>query len=286
MRGTKVSAHYPMTLESGETRVVELRLSKNPHDPPFGAAFDEAFTTRIDEADAFYEEINPFHSDVEARRVQRQAFAGLLWTKQFYHYNVPRWLNGDPLQPPPPPAAPSWAQRGLDQLRFGRSDVDARQVGISLVRLLGSRLPLLVCAARPHVRKKSAVLLAREWFMHRNGQFPAYEWTFSDVNPPVHAWAALRIYDIEHREHGGGDIAFLERIFHKLLLNFTWWVNRKDGQGNNVFQGGFLGLDNIGVFDAASRCRPADTRPIRRHELDGCVYAQHAGDCDRARDAQ
>jgi hypothetical protein len=257
MRGTKVSAHYPMTLEPGETRTIELRLSKTPADPPFGDAFDAMFATRIEEADAFYEDINPFHADVEARRVQRQAFAGLLWTKQFYHYNVPRWLHGDPLQPAPPPERLSgrnheWTNFDSAEIMsmpdkweypwFAAWDLAFHTVAFALID--------------PNFAKGQLVLLAREWFMHGNGQLPAYEWAFSDVNPPVHAWAALRIYHIEQKEHGRGDLAFLERIFQKLLINFTWWVNRKDAQGNNVFQGGFLGLDNIGVFD---RSKPLPT---------------------------
>jgi hypothetical protein len=257
LRGTKVSAHYSMMLEGGERRTIELRLSKAVHDPPFGSAFDEAFTTRIEEADAFYEEINPFHSDVEARRVQRQAFAGLLWTKQFYHYNVPRWLSGDPLQPPPPPER--LAGRNADWVNFDSAEVMSMPDKWEYPWFAAWDLAFHTVAFAlidPAFAKSQLVLLAREWFMHGNGQLPAYEWAFSDVNPPVHAWAALRIYHIEQKEHGRGDIAFLERIFQKLLLNFTWWVNRKDAQGNNVFQGGFLGLDNIGVFD---RSRPLPT---------------------------
>jgi hypothetical protein len=257
VRGTKVSAHYPMRLEPGETRAIELRLSKAVHDAPFGSAFDEAFAARVEEADAFYEEINPFHADVEARRVQRQAFAGLLWTKQFYHYNIPRWLNGDPLQPAPPPERLSG--RNHDWINFDSAEVMSMPDKWEYPWFAAWDLAFHTVAFAlidPAFAKGQLVLLAREWFMHGNGQLPAYEWAFSDVNPPVHAWAALRIYQIEQKEHGRGDVAFLERIFQKLLLNFTWWVNRKDAQGNNVFQGGFLGLDNIGVFD---RSKPLPT---------------------------
>jgi len=257
MRGTKVGAHYPMTLEAGETRTIELRLSKATHDPPFGSAFDETFAKRVEEADAFYEEINPFHADVEARRVQRQAFAGLLWTKQFYHYNIPRWLSGDPLQPPPPPQRLSG--RNHEWINFDSAEVMSMPDKWEYPWFAAWDLAFHTVAFAlidPAFAKGQLVLLAREWFMHGNGQLPAYEWAFSDVNPPVHAWAALRIYQIEQKEHGRGDVAFLERVFQKLLLNFTWWVNRKDAQGNNVFQGGFLGLDNIGVFD---RSKPLPT---------------------------
>ena len=257
MRGTKVSAHYEMMLEPGETRTVELRLSSAVHDVPFGAGYDEIFATRIEEADAFYEEINPFHADVEARRVQRQAFAGLLWTKQFYHYNLPRWLRGDPLQPAPPPER--LHGRNHDWLHFDSAEVMSMPDKWEYPWFAAWDLAFHTVAFAlidPSFAKNQLILLAREWFMHPNGQLPAYEWAFADVNPPVHAWAALRIYNIEQKEQGRGDIGFLERVFQKLLLNFTWWVNRKDAQGNNVFQGGFLGLDNIGVFD---RSKPLPT---------------------------
>jgi hypothetical protein len=257
VRGTKVSALYPMMLEPGEDRTIELRLSKAFMSEPFGEAFDATFAARIEEADAFYEEINPFHADVEARRVQRQAFAGLLWTKQFYHYNLPRWLAGDPLQPPPPPERRQG--RNHDWIHFDSAEIISMPDKWEYPWFAAWDLAFHAVAFAlidPAFAKRQLVLLAREWFMHPNGQLPAYEWAFDDVNPPVHAWAALRIYQIEEREHGRGDVAFLERIFQKLLLNFTWWVNRKDAQGNNVFQGGFLGLDNIGIFD---RSKPLPT---------------------------
>ncbi|HET9030925.1 MAG TPA: hypothetical protein VFN49_12200 [Candidatus Aquilonibacter sp.] len=255
--GTKASAHYLLSLGGGERRTIHLRLSQDPHDDPFGDAFDALFSARIGEADLFYEEINPFHSDVEARRIQRQAFAGLLWSKQFYHYHVPRWLHGDPLQPPPPPER--LEGRNHDWTHFDAAEVMSMPDTWEYPWFAAWDLAFHTVAFAlidPEFAKNQLILLTREWFMHPNGQLPAYEWAFSDVNPPVHAWAALRVYQIEQKEHGRGDIAFLERIFQKLLLNFTWWVNRKDAQGNNVFQGGFLGLDNIGVFD---RSRPLPT---------------------------
>ena len=214
-------------------------------------------TARIEEADAYYEEINPFHSDVEARRVQRQAFAGLLWSKQFYHYNLPRWLHGDPLQPQPPPER--LHGRNHEWIHFDSAEIMSMPDKWEYPWFAAWDLAFHTVAFAlidPAFAKGQLILLAREWFMHPNGQLPAYEWAFDDVNPPVHAWAALRIYHIEQKEHGRGDIAFLQRIFQKLLLNFTWWVNRKDAQGNNVFQGGFLGLDNIGIFD---RSKPLPT---------------------------
>lgn len=256
-RGTKVSAHYELMLAGGERRSVELRLCAQMHEHPFGDAFDTMVATRAEETDAFYEEINPFQADVEARRIQRQAFAGLLWSKQFYHYNVSRWLNGDPLQPPPPPERRNG--RNHDWIHFDSAEVMSMPDKWEYPWFAAWDLAFHTVAFAlidPHFAKSQLVLLAREWFMHPNGQLPAYEWAFDDVNPPVHAWAALRIYQIEQKEHGRGDLAFLERVFQKLLLNFTWWVNRKDAQGNNVFQGGFLGLDNIGVFD---RSKPLPT---------------------------
>lgn len=255
--GTKVAAHYPLSIPPGESRVVCLRLTSTPYDAPFGTAFDATFAQRIEEADAFYEEINPFHSDVEARRVQRQAFAGLLWSKQYYHYNIRRWLAGDPLQPTPPPER--LEGRNHDWTHFDAAEVLSMPDTWEYPWFAAWDLAFHCVAFAlidPDFAKKQLILLEREWFMHPNGQLPAYEWAFSDVNPPVHAWAALRVYQIEQKEHGRGDLAFLERVFQKLLINFTWWVNRKDAQGNNVFQGGFLGLDNIGIFD---RSRPLPT---------------------------
>ncbi len=255
-KGSKMSAHYQMTIAGGERHTVQLRLSKDELAAPFGD-FDELFKLRVAEADEFYEVINPFSSDVEARRAQRQAFAGLLWSKQFYHYNVPRWLNGDPLQPPPPPERRNG--RNHEWMHFDAAEVISMPDTWEYPWFAAWDLAFHAVAFAlidPGFAKNQLILLAREWYMHPNGQLPAYEWAFGDVNPPGHAWAALRIYLIEQKEHGRGDVEFLERIFQKLLLNFTWWVNRKDAQGNNVFQGGFLGLDNIGVFD---RSKPLPT---------------------------
>jgi hypothetical protein len=256
-RGSKVSAHYPLQLAGGEARTILLRLSDAPREEPFGEAFDETFAQRAREADEFYDDINPFSSDVEARRVQRQAFAGLLWSKQFYHYNMQRWLAGDPLQPKPPPER--LHGRNSDWRHFDAAEIISMPDTWEYPWFAAWDLAFHTVAFAlidPGFAKNQLILLAREWYMHPNGQLPAYEWAFGDVNPPVHAWAALRVYQIEQKEHGRGDTAFLERIFQKLLLNFTWWVNRKDALGNNVFGGGFLGLDNIGVFD---RSKPLPT---------------------------
>ena len=185
--------------------------------------------------------------------MMRQALGGMLWSKQFYHYVVRDWLNGDPGQPAPPGTRRRGRNWQWPHLYNVGRDLDARQVGVPVVRRLGPRLSLrAACARRLRVRQGPADLLLREWYMHPNGQLPAYEWALGDVNPPVHAWAAWRVYKIEKRRRGVGDRKFLERVFHKLLINFTWWVNRKDAEGMNVFQGGFLGLDNIGVFDRSA----------------------------------
>jgi hypothetical protein len=183
----------------------------------------------------------------------RQAFAGLLWSKQYYQYIVREWLHGDPLQPPPPPER--WAGRNREWTELHNADVLSmpdkwEYPWYASWDLAFHCIPLALID--PDFAKGQLTLLLREWYMRANGQLPAYEWNFSDVNPPVHAWAALRVFRIERKRTGAGDRQFLERVFHKLLLNFTWWVNRKDAEGNNLFEGGFLGLDNIGVFDRSA----------------------------------
>ena len=188
--------------------------------------------------------------NADALAVQRQAFAGLLWSKQFYHYDVRTWLNGDPAMPMPPESRCDGRNSKWTHVYAAEvlSMPDAWEYPwFAAWDLAFHCIPLAIIDAE--FAKSQLLLLLREWYMHPNGQIPAYEWAFSDVNPPVHAWAALRVYQIERRETGKADRMFLVRIFHKLLLNFTWWVNRKDEKGNNVFEGGFLGLDNIGVFD-------------------------------------
>jgi hypothetical protein len=257
-RGSKGAAHYVLRLEPGAIATVRLRLtdSREPGDP-FGPGFDDVFSQRIAEADAFYREQAPEDVSEDARSVQRQAFAGLLWSKQFYHYDVARWLRGDPGQPAPPAAR--LAGRNHDWTHLYNSDVLSmpdkwEYPWYAAWDLAFHCIPL--ATVDPDFAKQQLVLLLREWYMHPNGQLPAYEWAFSDVNPPVHAWAAWRVYKIEAKRRGRKDRRFLERVFHKLMLNFTWWVNRKDTAGRNVFQGGFLGLDNIGVFD---RSKPLPT---------------------------
>jgi hypothetical protein len=251
-RGTKTAAHFKTVVPAGGSYSVHMRFTHQQSEMPF-ADFDHIFEQRIREADEFYAAIqNPELSDDE-RDVQRQAFAGLLWSKQFYHYGVELWLNGDPGGPPPPPARKhgrnsDWSHLyNLDVLSmpdkweypwFAAWDLAFHCIPLALID--------------PELAKRQLVLLLREWYMHPNGQIPAYEWAFGDVNPPVHAWAVWRVYKIARNITGYADTAFLERMYHKLLLNFTWWVNRKDREGKNVFQGGFLGLDNIGIFDRSA----------------------------------
>ncbi|MFY9532059.1 MAG: hypothetical protein WAR24_24410 [Candidatus Acidiferrales bacterium] len=269
--GTKAAAHYVVEISAGESAAVRLRLlDKNPLGNPvaageksavtlFGPGFESVFQERIKEADEFYRKCIRMPMDEDAARVQRQAFAGLIWNKQSYHYDVRRWLEGDPTQPPPAP-----------QRRQGRNHKWTHLYNADVISMpdkweypwYASWDLAFHCVAMalidPDFAKEQLILLLREWYMHPNGQIPAYEWNFSDVNPPVHAWAAWRVYKIERRLRGKGDREFLVRVFHKLLLNFTWWVNRKDPEGRNVFEGGFLGLDNIGVFDRSKPLMAGD----------------------------
>jgi hypothetical protein len=250
--GTKVAAHYSLMVPTGEERAVTLRLSATAHEEPF-AAFDELFAQREHEADAFYAALQPPELSAEERSVQRQALAGMLWTKQLYYYDVEQWLDGDPGQPPPP--AGRRRGRNRDWTHLNNFDIISmpdkwEYPWYAAWDLAFHCLPLV--RVDPDFAKEQLLLMTREWYMHPNGQLPAYEWALGDVNPPVHAWAAWRVYKIDGKQSGAHDRAFLERIFQKLLLNFTWWVNRKDVDGRNVFQGGFLGLDNISLFDRSA----------------------------------
>jgi hypothetical protein len=251
--GTKVAARYAVRLAPGERAVVRLRLTDRPGPAPFGAGFDATVADREREADEFYATVVPGGLSADARAVMRQALAGLLWTKQFYHFDVTRWLRGDPAGPPPP--AQRLEGRNHRWTHLYNEDVLSMPDKWEYPWFAGWDLAfhmIPLALVDPALAKEQLLLLLREWYMHPNGQIPAYEWAFSDVNPPVHAWAAWRVYKIERRVRGWSDRRFLERVFHKLLLNFTWWVNRKDTEGRNVFQGGFLGLDNIGVFDRSA----------------------------------
>ncbi len=256
--GTKAAAHYALDLPAGGEVTVRLRLTAEAEieGPPFGEGFDEVFADRVREADAYYESRIPEGLTEEARRVVRQGHAGLLWSKQFYHYVVKDWLEGDPGQPPPP--ASRCRGRNADWTHLFNRDVISmpdkwEYPWYAAWDLAFHMLPFT--RTDPHFAKEQLVLFLREWYMHPNGQMPAYEFNLFDVNPPVHAWASWRVFKITGAR-GERDRIFLSRVFQKLLINFTWWVNRKDFEGNHIFSGGFLGLDNIGVFD---RSQPLPT---------------------------
>lgn len=249
-RGTKTAALYVMQIPAGGSRTVRVRLSPKVCHRPFTRS-KALLEQRRQEANDYYSELQPTQLNADARAVQRQALAGLLWSKQFYYYDVPQWLDGDPAQPPPPPGR----TRNADWRNLNNADILSmpdkwEYPWYAAWDLAFHCIPLAL--VDPEFAKGQLLLLTREWYMHPNGQLPAYEWAFGDVNPPVHAWATFRVFQIDRERTGSGDLAFLERVFHKLMLNFTWWVNRKDTEGRNVFQGGFLGLDNIGVFDRSA----------------------------------
>jgi hypothetical protein len=279
--GTKMAALYPLELDAGESVTLKLRLSdldpraelgnpsvmtgtgKSPGQGErgegvpacndFGAGFDALFATRQKEADEFYGSRIPKELGDDAKLVMRQAFAGMLWCKQFYHYDVRRWLEGDPAGPLPP--KDRWNGRNKDWTHLYNDDIISMPDKWEYPWYAAWDLAfhcITLALIDPDFAKEQLILLLREWYMHPNGQLPAYEWALGDVNPPVHAWAAWRVYKIERRVRGVADRGFLEKVFHKLLLNFTWWVNRKDPEGKNIFQGGFLGLDNIGLFDRSA----------------------------------
>ncbi|HEX8793258.1 MAG TPA: glucosidase, partial [Polyangiaceae bacterium] len=248
-RGTKVGARCSLFLAPGESATVRLRYTDKARMRPF-ADFEGIFEKRIHEADEFFDSIAPRNLSPDEKRVFRTSIAGLHWTKQYYAYEVERWLRGDPTAPPPPDER--WRGRNHEWRHLYNSEVLSmpdkwEYPWYAAWDLAFHCIPLSL--VDPEFAKQQLTLLVREWYMHPNGQIPAYEWQLGDVNPPVHAWAAMRVYQIERRVFGHGDRAFLEGIFLKLMLNFTWWVNRKDTAGRNVFEGGFLGLDNIGLFD-------------------------------------
>ncbi|MFM9905466.1 MAG: MGH1-like glycoside hydrolase domain-containing protein [Pyrinomonadaceae bacterium] len=277
--GTKAAINYEINVPAESEVKIRLRLtdiefdrrnaeSRNkrkigntaPQRFPSGIPFqnfDEIFAERMAEADEFYADLVPAELSDDARSVQRQAFAGMLWSKQYYHYVVRDWLSGDPAMPKPPETRLDGRNRKWQHL-FNADIISMpdkwEYPWYAAWDLAFHCIPLAI--VDPQFAKEQLILMLREWYMHPNGQIPAYEWALGDVNPPVHAWAALRVYQIEKKRTGRGDREFLARIFQKLMLNFTWWVNRKDADGHNVFEGGFLGLDNIGVFD---RSQPLPT---------------------------
>ncbi|MBO3270401.1 MGH1-like glycoside hydrolase domain-containing protein [Hymenobacter defluvii] len=251
--GTKVAAHYQLTVAAGQAQTVRVRLRKTLLPAPF-ADFDQVVAQRRQEADAFYATLQQGMADSDARNVQRQAFAGMLWSKQFYYYDLNQWLDGDPKFVAPP-----------SERRTGRNNNWRHLYNADIISmpdkweypwyaawdLAFHCIPLAMVDAE--FAKQQLRLLTRDWYMHPNGQLPAYEWNLSDANPPVHAWATWRVYQMDQLQRNGhGDTVFLEAMFHKLNLNFSWWVNRKDRNGRNIFEGGFLGLDNIGVFDRSA----------------------------------
>ena len=251
--GTKTAAHYQLNLSAGANTRLRLRLRKEELEADI-ADFDAILDRRRAEADEFHAALQRGLDDPGMRLVHRQAIAGMLWTKQFYYFDIPEWLDGDPLQPPPP-----------EQRKHGRNG-DWRHLNNADIISVPDKWEypwyaawdlafhaVILAGVDPQYAKRQLMLLTRDWYMHPNGQFPSYEWAFGDVNPPVHAWAAWRVYEIDRdRNNGHADRDFLERVFHRLMLNFTWWVNRKDIEGRNIFQGGFLGLDNIGIFDRSA----------------------------------
>ncbi len=252
--GTKMSARYKSTVASGASFTLRLRLTYGAPSSgkPLDGEFEKIFNARRAEADEFYGTVTPDVTQ-DQKNVMRQALAGLLWSKQFYHYDVSRWLKGDPVGPEPAPERLN--DRNHEWRHLYNADVISMPDKWEYPWYAAWDLAfhsVALALVDPDFAKEQLTLMTREWYMHPNGQLPAYEWAFGNVNPPVHAWAAWRVYKVEMKRHGQGDRKFLERIFHKLLLNFTWWVNRKDAEGRNVFQGGFLGMDNIGVFDRSA----------------------------------
>ncbi|NJN85930.1 MAG: glucosidase [Leptolyngbyaceae cyanobacterium SL_7_1] len=257
--GTKAAADYSLTLAAGETQVIQLRLCPTPDNgstasnPLFGEAFEAILQQRQREADEFYHHLMPACLGSDRGTIQRQALAGMLWNKQYFYYVVDEWLKGDPASPPPPPGRKRGRNREWRHLH--NEDILSmcdkwEYPWFAAWDLAFHTIPLAMID--PDFAKQQLDVMTREWYMHPNGQIPAYEWAFSDVNPPVHAWATWRVYKIEQKMYGRKDRQFLERVFQKLLLNFTWWVNRKDRNGRNIFEGGFLGMDNVGVFDRSA----------------------------------
>jgi len=258
-RGTKAAAWQRLEVPAGGEARMRLRFAPENRKArdPLGRSFDVAMKRARSEADEYYATILPAILSAEERRVMRQAFAGMIWSKQYYGYDVRRWLLGDPAQPPPPASRRRGRNREWTHLYAGDvlSMPDTWEFPWFAAWDLAFHC-VVFALIDPQFAKDQLVLMLREWYTHPNGQIPAYEWAFGDVNPPVHAWAAIRVAQIEKHKTGRLDRVFLERIFHKLLLNFDWWVNRKDELGNNIFQGGFLGLDNIGLFDRNTELPP------------------------------
>ncbi|MGN6418432.1 MAG: MGH1-like glycoside hydrolase domain-containing protein [Pseudobacter sp.] len=251
--GTRFAPVYKYKIEGGGSRIIYCRLSHKMLESPFGPGFTDIFRYRKEEADNFYNTILSANTNPHTRNIQRQALAGLLWNKQFYHFDVEKWLTSSDGITPVNPA--KLTGRNHDWKHLKNQDIIAmpdkwEYPWYAAWDLAFQCIPMAMID--PTFAKHQLTLIMREWYMKPDGQIPAYEWNFSDVNPPVQAWAALQVYHIEKANTGKGDINFLKRIFQKLIVNFTWWINRKDPNGNNMFEGGFLGLDNIGVFNRSS----------------------------------
>ena len=250
--GTKAAANFDVTINGDDSHTFRLRLSSQTIPQPF-EEYDALFDAAKNNADVFYADLQKDITNDDEKNVQRQAFAGMLWSKQYFDYNVDKWLNGDPSQPSPPPQRKTGRNSAWKHLN--NADIISmpdkwEYPWYAAWDLAFHCIPFAMIDAE--FAKQQLLLLTKEWYMHPNGQLPAYEWAFGDVNPPVHAWSTFRVFKIDEKNNGKPDVPFLESVFHKLLLNFTWWVNRKDANGNNIFQGGFLGLDNIGVFDRSA----------------------------------
>ena len=267
--GTKFAPVYKYTIPGGKSQVTNLRLRKDEiHTNPF-ENIDKVFVDRKKEAEEFFENFYPKDSTEDLKNIQRQAFASLLWSKQYYHYDVEKWLNGDPGLPAPPITRKFG--RNINWKFLKNADIISmpdtwEYPWYAAWDLAFHCIPMAMID--PVFAKNQLIVITREWYMNPAGQLPAYEWNFSDVNPPVHAWAALCVYRIERKAKGEGDLVFLKRIFQKLLINFTWWVNRKDENGNNIFEGGFLGLDNIAVLDRSN----ALPQHSRLEQVDGTSW--------------
>jgi len=248
-RGTRMACWYRLAILGGASAELRLRLARDGTEAPdLGAAFEETLSRREREADAFHASLRPSGTSPAEAAVMRQAFAGMIWSQQYYHYDIERWLTGDPSQPPPPAGR---VHRNTGWRHLDNRDIIAMPDKWEYPWYAAWDLAfhaVVLAHLDPAAAKHQLLLLCREWYMHPNGQLPAYEWNFGDVNPPVHAWAVLTVFQID----GGTDFEFLAKAFHKLLINFTWWVNRKDALDDNIFEGGFLGLDNVGPFDRSA----------------------------------
>jgi len=248
--GTKFSPVYKMNVAAGETKTIYCRLSSKSMDNPFIKGFQDVFKKRKEEANEYYAAILPQGMNEDMARLQRQALAGLLWSKQYYHFDVETWLStSDGISPV---SNSKMTGRNSDWKHLKNQDIISMPDKWEYPWYAAWDLAfqcISMAVADPTFAKHQLMLIMREWYMKPDGQLPAYEWNFSDVNPPVQAWATLQVYAIEKKQTGKGDISFLKKVFQKLLINFTWWINRKDRNGNNIFEGGFLGLDNIGVFN-------------------------------------